>query len=67
MSDVEFPPAERVNLFGDFTRGELVGAAVATALFGVGVDDRCAGAGAGGDGADRACGRSRRRVVTRSD
>ena len=36
MSSVEFPPAERVNLFGNFTRGELIGAAVATALFGVG-------------------------------
>ena len=37
MSGIEFPPSERVNLFGDFTRGELVGAAAATAVFGVGV------------------------------
>lgn len=36
MSNVEFPPAERVNLFGNFTRGELIGAALATAVFGVG-------------------------------
>ena len=37
MNGVEFPPGERVNLFGNFTRGELIGAALATALFGVGV------------------------------
>lgn len=37
MNQVEFPPEERVNLFGNFTRGELIGAALATAAFGVGV------------------------------
>ena len=37
VSDVEFPPTERVNLFGNFSRGELIGAAAATAVFGVGV------------------------------
>ena len=26
MNGIEFPPAERVNLFGNFTRGELIGA-----------------------------------------
>lgn len=36
MSNVEFPPAERVNLFGNFSRGELLGAAGATSVFGVG-------------------------------
>lgn len=35
--NVEFPPIERVNLFGDFSRGELVGAAVATTVFGLGI------------------------------
>ena len=37
MNGIEFPPSERVNLFGNFTRGELVGAALATTVFGVGV------------------------------
>ena len=37
MNGIEFPPSERVNLFGNFTRGELAGAAAATAVFGVGV------------------------------
>ena len=37
MSTVEFPPAERVNLFRNFTRSELVGAAAATAVFAGGV------------------------------
>ena len=36
MNEVEFPPAERVNLFGNLTRGELTGAALATGVFGVG-------------------------------
>ena len=36
MNGVEFPPSERVNLFGDFSRGELIGAALATSTFGVG-------------------------------
>lgn len=36
MSTIEFPPAERVSLVGDFTRGELIGAGSATAVFGVG-------------------------------
>jgi hypothetical protein len=35
--NVEFPPIERVNLFGDFSRGELVGAALATTVFGLGI------------------------------
>ena len=35
--NVEFPPIERVNLFGDFSRGELIGAAVATTVFGLGI------------------------------
>jgi len=33
VSTVEFPPAERVSLYGSFSRGELLGAAVATMLF----------------------------------
>ena len=37
MNTIEFPPSERVNLFGSLTRGELLGAALATAVFGVGV------------------------------
>jgi hypothetical protein len=37
VNAVEFPPAERVNLFGNLTRGELIGAALATGVFGVGV------------------------------
>jgi hypothetical protein len=36
VSTIEFPPAERVSLVGDFTRGELIGAGSATAVFGVG-------------------------------
>lgn len=36
MSDIEFPPMERVSLFGNFDRGELMGAAAATSVFGVG-------------------------------
>jgi hypothetical protein len=37
VNGIEFPPSERVNLFGNFTRGELAGAALATTVFGVGV------------------------------
>lgn len=36
MNGIEFPPAERVNLFGNFSRGELTGAAAATTSFGLG-------------------------------
>jgi hypothetical protein len=37
MSTIEFPPAERVNLVGNLTRGELIGAGCATGIFGVGI------------------------------
>lgn len=37
MNAVEFPPAERVNLFGNFSRGELIGAGAAVGVFGGGV------------------------------
>lgn len=37
MTAVEFPPVERVNLYGSLSRGELVGAAAATMTFGAGI------------------------------
>lgn len=37
ITAVEFPPAERVNLYGSLSRGELIGAAVATMVFGAGI------------------------------
>lgn len=37
MTTIEFPPAERVNLVGNLTRGELIGAGTATGIFGVGI------------------------------